>query len=68
MNFDNRYQNTSKPTEIDYLIQDWNEQKIINTIVLLELMRMLVVPNNMNTLINQVMVTEYNYSKFILIK
>ncbi|CAJ0625460.1 14395_t:CDS:2 [Entrophospora sp. SA101] len=53
LNFDNQYHNSSKPTEIDYLIQDWNEQKIINTIVLLELMRMLVVPNNMNTLTNQ---------------
>ncbi|CAJ0749105.1 1181_t:CDS:10 [Entrophospora sp. SA101] len=52
-NVSNQYHNSSKPTEIDYLIQDWNEQKIINTIVLLELMRMLVVPNNMNTLTNQ---------------
>jgi hypothetical protein len=40
--------------ELEFLTQDWHEQKIANTVVLLELIKILVVPNNMNTVTNQV--------------
>ncbi|CAI2165377.1 13414_t:CDS:10, partial [Funneliformis geosporum] len=39
--------------ELEFLVQEWHEQKIVNTIVLLELIKILVVPNNMNTVTNQ---------------
>ncbi|CAG8626774.1 9655_t:CDS:10, partial [Funneliformis mosseae] len=39
--------------ELEFLVQDWHDQKIVNTIVLLELIKILVVPNNMNTVTNQ---------------
>ncbi|CAG8436175.1 9501_t:CDS:10 [Diversispora eburnea] len=39
--------------EIEYLIQDWQEQKVENSIVLLDLIRILVLPNNTNTVTNQ---------------
>ncbi|CAG8537684.1 11807_t:CDS:10, partial [Racocetra fulgida] len=42
-----------KNYEVEFLVQEWQEQKVTNTIVLLELIRILVVPNNINTLTNQ---------------
>ncbi|KAF0403962.1 vesicle tethering protein [Gigaspora margarita] len=42
-----------KDYEIEFLAQEWQEQKVTNTIALLELIRILVVPNNINTLNNQ---------------
>ncbi|CAG8492245.1 15592_t:CDS:10 [Racocetra persica] len=43
----------NKNYEVEFLVQEWQEQKVTNTIVLLELIRILVVPNNINTLTNQ---------------
>ncbi|CAG8703134.1 2880_t:CDS:10, partial [Dentiscutata erythropus] len=42
-----------KNYEIEFLVQEWQEQKVTNTVALLELIRILVVPNNINTLNNQ---------------
>jgi hypothetical protein len=52
LNFSAEYQHQG--FELEFLVQDWHEQKIANTIVLLELIKILVVPNNMNTVTNQV--------------
>ncbi|CAG8447457.1 5180_t:CDS:10 [Dentiscutata heterogama] len=45
--------NKNKNYEIEFLVQEWQEQKVTNTTALLELIRILVVPNNINTLNNQ---------------
>jgi hypothetical protein len=52
LNFSAEYQHQG--FDLEFLTQDWHEQKIANTIVLLELIKILVVPNNMNTVTNQV--------------
>ncbi|RGB31138.1 hypothetical protein C1646_655929 [Rhizophagus diaphanus] len=51
LNFSAEYQHQG--FDLEFLTQDWHEQKIANTIVLLELIKILVVPNNMNTVTNQ---------------
>ncbi|RIA90587.1 General vesicular transport factor p115 [Glomus cerebriforme] len=52
--------------ELEFLAQDWHEQKIANTIVLLELIKILVVPNNMNTVTNQNVMVQCGVLKSVI--
>ncbi|KAG9304100.1 hypothetical protein G9A89_006010 [Geosiphon pyriformis] len=52
-------QNQPFQHEIQFLFQDWPEQQVNNTLVLLELIRILVMPNNTNTIKNQSVMHQY---------
>ncbi|CAG8438332.1 4785_t:CDS:10 [Ambispora gerdemannii] len=60
-------QQKSTPKEpIEFLTQDWPDQLVNNTYVLLELIRILVVPNNTNTVKNQNVMHHYSVLKPII--
>ncbi|CAG8512013.1 7681_t:CDS:10 [Ambispora leptoticha] len=59
-------QNSTYKEPIEFLTQDWPEQLVSNTYVLLELIRILVVPNNTNTVKNQNVMHQYSVLKPII--